>query len=178
LPLVAATGKRAFYGALWILTGARVGCFLAASIPLVYLGLQGFIGAGAYQQLWHKWPLLLCWFAAIFPAVALSTVIASISDLKHRHSIASFAYRYAPFLIALVGGMVWGFTFVFPSSAAGVVRSLVTAVPVVGLAPLFIAPVTEPPIASLVAHSVLSLGVLMALVRLNMRWFAAHLEDV
>lgn len=178
LPLVAATGKRAFYGALWILTGARVSCFLAASIPLVYMGLQGLAGEDMYKQLWQKWLLLLSWFAAIVPAVALSTVIASISDLKHRHSIASFAYRYAPILIALGGGMVWGFTFVFPSSEAGMARSVVTAMPVVGLAPVFIAPVTEPPIASLVAHSVLSLGVLMALVRLNMRWFAAHLEDV
>jgi hypothetical protein len=178
LPLVAATGKRAFYGALWILTGVRVGCFLAASVPLVYVGLQSFAGEGIYQEISGRGLVLLSWFAAVVPAVGLSTMIASIADLKHRHSMAGFVYRYVPIVMALVGGAVWGFTFVFPNYSAGVVRSVITALPVVGLIPVFIASVTEPPLVSLLLHSVLSLGVLIALMRVNMRWFAAHLEDV
>lgn len=178
LPLVAATGKRAFYAALWILTGARVGCFLAASVPLVYLGLESFVAEGVYREMWSRASLLLCWFVAVVPAIGLSTMIASIADLKRRHSVSSFVYRYVPILTALLGGVAWGLTFVFASEAAGVVRTAVTAIPVLGLVPVFIAPVTEPPSVSLLLHSVLSLVVLSALVRLNMRWFAAHLEDV
>lgn len=178
LPLVAATGKRAFYGALWILTSARVACFLAASVPIVYIGLRMLSGGensiGRTDRLW----MLVCWFVAVIPAVGLSTMIASVADLKRRHSMANFLYRYIPIFLALVGGIAWAFTFVFPTEAAGVARTVFTAVPVVGLAPVFIAPVTEPPYTALLFHGAVSLVALILLVRVNMRWFAAHLEEV
>ena len=178
LPLVAATGKRAFYGALWILTSARVGCFLAASIPIVYFGLQGLSGEDGSLGLAGRTWLLVCWFVAVIPAVGLSTMIASVADLKRRHSMANFLYRYVPILLALVGGAAWAFTFVFPTETAGIVRTIFTALPVVGLAPVFIAPVTEPPYVALLFHGTVSLVALVFLVRVNMRWFAAHLEEV
>jgi hypothetical protein len=92
--------------------------------------------------------------------------------------MANFLYRYVPILLALVGGAAWAFTFVFPTEAAGIVRTIFTALPVVGLAPVFIAPVTEPPYVALLFHGTVSLVALVFLVRVNMRWFAAHLEEV
>jgi len=178
LPLVAATGKRPFYGALWILTAARVACFLAASVPIVYFAVRGITGDGLYAMISNRAALLTLWLAAVVPAVALSTIIASVADLKHRHSMASILYRYIPIVVAIAGGAIWGGSFIFPSYGAGVVRSVITAIPVFGLMPVFIAPVMEPPLISLSIHSVLSLGLLVVLVRLNMRWFAAHVEDV
>jgi len=178
LPLVAATGKRAFYSALWMLTSARVGCFLAASIPLVYLGLENMSEDGLVPVILERWQILSAWFFAVVPAVGLSTVISSIADLKHRHSAVSFMYRYIPLILALAGGIAWSATFIFPYDWAGHIRTFITAIPVIGLAPLFIAPVTEPLILALLVHGALSLGTLLVLVRLNMRWFAAHLEEV
>lgn len=178
LPLVAATGKRTFYSALWIVTGARVLCFLVASLPLVYVGLKDVSGVNVFDSVRAHAPLIVSWLFALVSAIALCTIVSSIADLKHRQAIRSVLYRYVPIVVALVGALVWTGTFIVPSASMGVIRSVITAVPILGLAPLFVAPVTLPSGAVVVIHAFVSTALVFLVLRNNARWFGAHLEEV
>jgi hypothetical protein len=178
LPLVAATGKRTFYSALWIVTAARVFCFLAASLPVVYLGLKDIGGVSVFDSLRDHIGLILVWLFALISAVALCTIVSSIADLKHRQAFRSVLYRYVPILVALLGGFVWTATFIVPSPFMGIVRSVITSVPILGLAPLFAAPVTLPSGAFVLTHAVVATILVVLVLRNNARWFGAHLEEV
>jgi hypothetical protein len=178
LPLVAATGKKAFYGALWILTLFRVTCFLAAAIPIMYFGLRDISGDTVFQEIAKNTNAIVLWLAALVAAVSLATIISSIADLKHRQAFVNVLYRYLPMFLAMLGGCVWLATFIFPSETAGLIRLGLTAVPVLGLAPLFIAPITRPEVWVLLVHAVCSAALVVVILRGNARWFAAHLEEV
>jgi hypothetical protein len=178
LPLVAATGKRPFYTAIWLLTALRVACFLAASLPILYFGLKDIGGEDVFKEIGtHKIATLL-WLGALSSAVALSTIIGSIADLKHRQAFVNVIYRYIPIAVAMGGGLLWIATFLVPSATAGTLRLSLTAVPVVGLVPLFIAPITRVGVVVLMIHAVCSAALVVFILRSNARWFAAHLEEV
>jgi hypothetical protein len=178
LPLVAATGKRTFYSALWIVTAARVFCFLAASLPVVYLGLKDIGGVRVFDSLRAHIGLIAVWLFALVGAVALCTIVSSIADLKHRQAFRSVLYRYVPILVALLGAFVWTATFIVPSPFMGTVRSVITSVPILGLAPLFAAPVTLPSVTFILIHAVAATILVVLVLRNNARWFGAHLEEV
>jgi hypothetical protein len=178
LPLVAATGKRTFYSALWIVTSARVLCFLAASLPVVYFGLKDIGGVRVFDSLRAHQGLVVVWLFALVSAVALCTIVSSIADLKHRQAFGSILYRYVPILVALIGAFVWTASFIVPSPAMGVVRSVIVSIPLVGLAPLFAAPVTMPHATFVLIHAVTSTILVVLVLRNNARWFGAHLEEV
>lgn len=178
LPLVAATGKRTFYSALWILTVARVACFLAASLPLIYFGLTAIGGEGIFDSLKEHPALIMTWMVAIVAAAGLATIVTSVADLKHRQEWYSILYRYVPLVLALIGSSVWGATFILPTAVMGVVRSVVLALPVVGLGPLCLAPITLPALPFVLVHAVMSVVLIVVILRRNARWFGAHLEEV
>jgi hypothetical protein len=178
LPLVAATGKNTFYSALWALTAIRVGCFLFASVPIMYFGLRDVVGDDAFSSLPVSTMTTFVWTICLASTLALATIIASIAELKHRHSLLSIAYRYIPVLVAVVGAAVWSFSFLVVTPGSGYVRSIIAALPIVGMTPVFVAPAIKLPIWVLGTHAALSLGVLLIALKRNARWFAAHLEEV
>jgi hypothetical protein len=178
LPLAAACGKQAFYSAIWILTLFRVGCFLGASIPLMYFGLDDIFSSNVGIDLSFSLAHGAAWLVALVSALGLATVIASIAELKHRHSLLSVSYRVLPLLGAFFGAMVWGASFIMPLHACGVFRLIVSALPIVGIAPILVAPVTGLPYAPMMIHAVLAIIGLTWLLKRNARWFAAHLEEV
>jgi hypothetical protein len=178
LPLAAACGKQTFYSAIWILTLFRVGCFLGASIPLMYFGLDDIFSSNVGIDLSFSLAHGAAWLVALVPALGLATVIASIAELKHRHSLLSVSYRFLPLLGAFFGAMVWGASFIMPLHACGVFRLIVSALPIVGIAPILVAPVTGLPYAPMMIHAVLAIIGLTWLLKRNARWFAAHLEEV
>ena len=178
LPLAAACGKQNFYTALWILTLFRVGCFLGASIPLMYFGLDDIfsssVGIDVSFSLMHG----AAWLVVLVSTLGLATVIASIAEIKHRHSLLSISYRFLPLLGAFVGAMVWGASFIIPLPACGVFRLIVSALPIVGIAPILVAPVTALPYLPMMIHAVLAIAGITWLLKHNARWFAAHLEEI
>jgi len=178
LPLVAATGKRPFYGALWLLAVFRVACFLAAAIPIMYFGLRDIGGKNVFRETSANMGETLLWIVALIMAVSLTTIISSIADLKHRQAVVNILYRYIPMALAVLGGIFWLATFLVPSHTAGFVRLSLTAVPILGLAPLFFAPITRPEVWVIVIHAVGSGLLVKIILRGNARWFAAHLEEV
>jgi hypothetical protein len=178
LPLAAACGKQTFYSAIWILTLFRVGCFLGASIPLMYIGLSDIITSNMSMDLSFSLVRGAAWLLALISALGLATVIASIAELKHRHTILSISYRFIPLVGAFLGAVAWGGAFVIPMQACGVFRLIVSSLPIVGIAPILLAPVTGLPYFPMMTHAVLAIIGLTWLLKRNARWFAAHLEEV
>ncbi len=179
LPLVAASGKGTFYLSIWILTLLRVGLFFIASIPLCYFlftetlrddtALNLFSG-DIYPALW--------WLPAMFASFSLATIVASIADLKERHTLLSSLYRYVPLVFCSLGALSWALSFLLRNESAGLFREILTALPVVGLAPVLVAPMIVPRLWTLIVHTILSTAVIIMLLKRNAKWFAAHLEEL
>lgn len=179
LPMVAATGKRSFYFAIWILTLLRVAAFLVAALPLTLFSLSemvsekkiwNYLGNDAYS--------INIWSIALVSSLGLATLIASIAELKHRHNLLSFLYRYLPIFICAIGALIWLLTFLFEGTTVEKTRDLLAAIPIVGITPIIIAPILKPNTLILTIHAFLTILLGLALLRKNARWFAAHLEDL
>lgn len=179
LPLAAACGKRTFYSAIWMLTVLRVGCFLCASIPLMYLGLSDIIASHVknFEFTFSSFQTSV-WLIALLSTLSFATVVASIAELKHRHHILSIAYRFIPLVGAFFGALIWGLSFLIPFSSVGGFRMALSALPVVGIAPILVAPVTGLSLMPMLIHAIAASAALVWLLRRNARWFAAHLEEV
>jgi hypothetical protein len=179
LPMVAATGKKDFYAAIWYLTLFRVGAFLAAAVPLTILTFIDLDKKGRLGDLFSGGEFsFLVWIVALIASMALATMVASIADLKHRHQFLSFTYKYIPLIVCVLGALVWAFTFLVDGAGASMIRNVAASLPIVGVAPILIAPIFKPQMLVLIIHSVLTLGLFVVLVRHNSQWFAAHLEDL
>lgn len=179
LPMVAATGKRDFYAAIWILTLLRVGAFLVASVPLTILAFIDFDKKGKLPSIfglndYYFW----VWILALIASMGLATMIASVGDLKQRHNFLSFVYKYIPLIICVLGALIWIFTFILDGSTAAVVRDITASIPIIGIAPILVSPVFKPSGTVLIMHTVMTVLLLFALLRHNTHWFAAHLEDL
>jgi hypothetical protein len=179
LPLAATCGRHTFYSAIWMLTLLRVGCFLCASIPLMYIGLSDIISTHV-KDVEFPFSLLtsLMWLAALISTLAFATVVASIAELKHRHAILSVTWRLLPLTGAFLGALVWGLSFILPYHALGTFRLVFSALPVVGIAPILLAPITNLSWVPMTIHALLASSALLWILRRNARWFAAHLEEV
>lgn len=179
LPMVAAMGKSEFYSAIWLLTGFRVLAFLLAAVPILYFGFKQFD-----QESWTAsfetitWINLLIWILAISSSMALATLVASIADLKHRHQLLSFAYRYIPLLLAVIGSLAWMVSFVGDGYVAYLARNIIGALPLLGMTPILVAPVFQPATLVLLIHTILTLLLFAIVMRQNVRWFAAHIEEI
>lgn len=178
LPLVAACGRSRFYSAIWLLTAARVFCFLGSSIPVLYFGLKGVVDKKSIFTLDTSLSQLGVWLLAITTSLALATIMASISELKHRHHLLSIFYRYVPIAIALLGGTVWAATLLIDSGSMGMVRGMIAGLPVIGTAPLLLGPIINLPITVMLPHAIFAGALFIFMLRKNARWFAAHLEEI
>jgi hypothetical protein len=179
LPLVAATGQRDFYTALWYLTGARVGFFLIAALPLTFVYLKRFSNRPITHVFFNgDISALMVWLIALVSGLLLATLISSIADLKHRFSLTSLCYRYVPLAFALLGGAFWGTSFLFSVELMHKLRILLAALPIAGITPTLLAPIFTPDYGVLVTHALLSVALLTIVARANVRWFAAHLEQI
>jgi hypothetical protein len=118
------------------------------------------------------------WGIALVATMALATVIASISELKHRHAFVSILYRFVPLLAASLGALAWAFSLFSRAEGVGIFRLVVAAIPVLGMVPIMVAPITNLPVLPLLVHSALAGVTLVLILRRNARWFAAHLEEV
>ena len=178
LPLVAACGKAEFYNSLWVITILRVGFFLLAALPatcLIYVHsipddtLHEFMGSAVH---------FLLWISAIISSLGAMSIIASIAELKHRHSMVSFLYKYIPIICFAVGTTTWLFTLFYAGEAAHSVQYFVSALPLFGLSPIVLAPVFKISPTLMALHTVFASAFVVVLLRLNSRWFAAHLEEI
>lgn len=178
LPLVAATGKKTFYSAIWILTFTRVACFLGVALPMCYIGLHDISGDNVVSLLRPHARLIGIWAVVLVTTLAFLTTVSSIADLKRRASLLAFVYRYVPFVCAFVGAAAWAASFLLVGEGAATFRLVLSSLPVLGLMPLMMAPVLQLPLWVLVFHGTLSLVALLVVLRANTTWFAAHLEEV
>ncbi|NDC37205.1 MAG: hypothetical protein EBZ48_04040 [Proteobacteria bacterium] len=179
LPLVAATGNGTFYAALWLLTLIRVAAFLGAAAPLTIIEIAGAIPDDAGPLLGGiDLPEFLLWLIALSVSFGFATLIASIADLKHRHALFSFLYKFIPLLISGIGAAVWGFSFLIHGSTGEALRDTIASLPLVGMAPILVAPILKPKLTIFVINTLLTMILLAAAARLNARWFAAHLEEI
>jgi hypothetical protein len=179
LPMVAACSKRSFYGALWILTVSRVLAFLAAAVPMTVVVFLDLLGKEDLKRFFQGdiWALML-WGVTLVLSMSLATVIASIAELRQRHEILSFLYKYLPIFVSLLGGVIWVATFIFEGNAPSIIRQFLTACPIIGMVPVLIAPLFSPYAWLLVVNMVLTAALLAVTLNFNARWFAAHLEEL
>ena len=178
LPMVAACGKRTFYGSLWMLTILRVFVFLAAAVPISIFTLLE-MNQGDNLPFVHDAPITaVFWLVAICSGLSLATVVGSIADLKQRHAILGFTYRYLPLLAAVFGSLIWCLTFLSPAEITGTVRSLIAATPILGIMPLLTVPLFTPPTWVVITHAFGAAVLTLILLRKNSAWFAAHLEEL
>lgn len=180
LPLVAAVGQQTFYGGIWILTLIRVALFLLAAIPLGYLVLAESVSTKSLKSLFFGGDIfaLLLWTIAIVSSFALATLIASISDLRHRHSLLSIIYKYIPLMACLLGGLVWSLSFLLAADASRIVREIIASLPLVGMVAVLMAPIFSPLLGILVLNTLLTVLLTVVIAKVNSRWFAAHLDEV
>lgn len=179
LPMVAATGKGVFYAAIWILTFFRVGGFLLAAIPMTILGFAEILRRDQIVTVFGKDHLALAlWVVAVISSLGLATLISSISELKQRHQFLSFTYRYLPISVCALGMLLWSASFISDGYHTGMVRNVMTALPILGMGPVLIAPVFKPNFDVLAIHTMLTVLLFLFALRHNARWFAAHLEDL
>lgn len=177
MPLVVATGSGTFYSALWVLTFIRVAAFLFAVLPVTIFSLTQIAatlpGNGIFDNSFTEFAI---WLLTLSCSFGLATLLASVADLKSRHTFIGWVYRYFPLTVCAVGAGLWAFLFLFEE--AYLVRDVISSLPIAGSLPILLAPVFQPRLDVLCLHFVLS-GLLIALVmRYNTRWFAAHLEEL
>jgi hypothetical protein len=177
MPLVVATGSGTFYSALWLLTFIRVAAFLMAVLPVTVYSLTRVAATLPENGLFsNNYTEFSVWVLTLSCSFGLTTLLASVADLKSRHTFIGWVYRYVPLAICACGAILWAFLFLFEE--AYLVRDVISSLPIAGSLPILLAPVFQPRMDVLCLHFVLS-GLLIALVtRYNTRWFAAHLEEI
>lgn len=179
LPMVAAFGKGEFYSALWLITFFRVGVFMLAAIPstLVFFFLQEneINWDGLFQK---DSGHIVVWIIALFSSFTLAALISSIADLKRKHSLFAAAYTYLPLILSFFGSLIWLTTFLMPDTIAPAIRSFTTIVPIISMGPILVAPIFQPSLNILVFNTLITTLLIVILARLNITWFAAHLEEL
>lgn len=178
LPMVAATGTSTFYGAVWLLTLIRVAAF---SVAAVVLGIFVFVDVitDPLAFPFYGRPLaLISWIVSIIASLSLAALIASIAELKQHHDVVNIHYKLIPLIACVVGGLGWTATFLIEHPLLQPIRAFIGLIPVVGTAPILLAPVFEPFWYVLALNTLGTLALLFFVARYNSRWFAAHLDDI
>jgi hypothetical protein len=179
LPLVAACGARCFYSSVWLLTVLRVVAFLGAAVPIGIITFGSMLSESEDLFFFPNSTLTMSfWLISLVSCLALTTLIASIAELKAHHSLTSFKYKILPMLLCMIGGILWGLTFVFETGYSQYIRSFLTVLPILGLAPIVMAPIFSPPLVSLIVHVALTAALFLFSLEKNSEWFAAHLDDI
>ena len=178
LPLVAACGKNTFYRGIWIITMARVACFLLASLPATCYIYAHSLRDDTISRFVTNWTDFALWLICIAVSLGSLTVIASVAELKHRHSWVSFLYKYVPLGVCIIGSLVWGLTIFYQGEVFNALQQIISALPVIGISPVVLAPLFKVNPNILAIHAVLASLLISLALRRNARWFAAHLEEL
>ena len=177
MPLVVATSGPTFYTALWILTFVRVSAFLLAVIPWTIFSISRISKSLPPEMLFtNNLGEFLLWVPTLACSFGLATILASVADLKSRHTFIGWAYRYFPLALCLLGAIFWVFLFLFEDALF--IRDAISSLPIVGSLPILLAPLFKPRLDVLCLHFVLSGALVVFIMRYNTRWFAAHLEEL
>lgn len=180
MPLVASCGNKTFYLAIWYISLCRVLFFFLPTLPVnSYVLYQAVNSAGMNTSLFERPLYCLTWIISATAALAFITILGSIADLKHRVPFLFVIYKYVPIIFCLSGFMLWCLSILLgTSSAINLARDIASAIPIVGLGPLLFAPVTMLNTETMLIQALLSIVLSGVLVRRNVRWFAAHLDEV
>ncbi len=178
LPLVAACGTRTFYSSLWIITLIRVTCFLLAVIPTTILVFLDAVPIETRSVFMKSGPQFLLWLVGIVASLSSLAIIASIAELKHRHSWVSFLYRYIPLVLCFIGSSIWFYCVFHEGVVTRGIQHAIACLPVLGISPVLLSPLIELDTSTIALHSLFAAMLVIAVLRLNSRWFAAHLEEI
>lgn len=178
LPLVAACGKKTFYASLWIITLLRVAFFLLAVIPSTTMVLSRTIPDDTLQLFIGNKPHFALWIIGVMASLSSLAIIASIAELKHRHSMVSFLYRYVPICLAFGGTALWFFCIFSKSTAHQYLHQAIAGLPVLGVSPMLMSPLFPLNSTIITLHTLFASTLVVLVLRLNSRWFAAHLEEL
>ncbi len=178
LPLVAACGKNTFYAALWIITLLRVALFLLAVIPATVVVYSRAVPQETLDIFIKSGPEFVLWVTGIVASLSCLAIIASIAELKQRHSWVSFLYRYVPIALCFFGSIVWLIALFTEGPVAKIVQNVIAAIPVIGISPMIISPLFTVNVNIIAVHCVLAGVMVVVLMRHNSQWFAAHLEEI
>ena len=178
LPLVAACGKNSFYTALWIITILRVGLFLIASLPATILVYSKAVPEETLNVFIRSTPDFILWLFALISSLCCLALVSSIAELKQRHSLLSLLYRYIPLLLCLIGSVVWFYGMFSSSPYSKSVQTLIGCLPIIGISPVLTSPLFNLNSTVVAIHSLLAAGLAIVLLRINSKWFAAHLEEI
>ncbi len=178
LPLVASCGKNTFYLSLWIITLLRVIFFLLASIPITISLFSHIVPPDILQHFIGKPLQFILWLFGIVSSLSSCVIIASIAELKHRHVMISFLYKYIPILLCIFGSLIW-FVAIFEGGETMIlIQETIAMIPIIGLSPIILGPLIQIGNNTIVVHALLSSIVAIFALRANARWFAAHLEEL
>jgi len=178
LPLVAACGKSTFYRSLWLITMLRVTFFLLAVLPSTFILFARSIPNETLTMFIGDPDNFVLWLLALLASLSSLAIIASIAELKHRHSMVSFLYRYTPIFLALAGSIIWAYCIFTAGETSARVQQVITSLPIVGVSPVIISPLLPLSSTVMAAHCALSGALVLLMMHLNSRWFAAHLEEI
>jgi hypothetical protein len=179
LPLVAASGPKNFYSSIWLLTSMRVVAFIVASVPVTIWTFSDFLEESLRTFLFPENTLsLVLWILCLVTGLSLATLIASIAELKYNHSMISLQYKIIPMIACLLGGLIWGLTFLVEVDFLTNLRTFITVIPMVGISPIVMAPIFQPHPLVMAINFLFTLCLLIFATQRNSAWFAAHLDDI
>ena len=179
LPLVAACGKQSFYQSLWVITITRVLAFLLSCVPTTILVYRSIVDETSLNSfIFNDGGLFILWLMAVSLGMGTLTIIASIADLKERHSTLSPWFRLTPLIACILGLVLWGYSLLFSAPWLYCAQRIIVATPVLGILPIMFAPLVSTNEWLLFVHIWLSTIITLALLKINARWFAAHLEEL
>jgi hypothetical protein len=178
LPLVASCGKKVVYDALWMLSFARVLVFvLSAFLPFVIV-LSKINNLAFSTSLGDTKYFLILWIVAVLFSLGCFGTIVSMSELKQRYPIASALYKIVPIAGCFAGLILWIVAILNGGSEWNIVSSVISVVPIVGLTPTLVAPLSVISPITLVLH-ILLCGILAVYsLKRSSNWFASHLEEI
>ena len=178
LPLVAAMGKSTFYSSIWLLTLIRVGAFVLATVPIGLLVFIDIVSDPAAFPFYSRPLAFFGWSCAVIASFSLAALIASVAELKHHHDLFNIHYKLGPLLASSLGGLLWLSTFLIEFPGAQTIRSIIGTIPIVGIAPILLAPAFEPYWYVLAINTLGTFAIIIFVARYNARWFGAHLDDI
>jgi hypothetical protein len=178
LPLVAAVGKSTFYSSVWLLTLIRVGAFVLATVPIGLLVFLDVVSDSAAFPFYGRPLAFVGWSCAVIASFSLAALIASVAELKHHHDLFNIHYKLGPLLASSLGGLLWLSTFLIEFPGAQTIRSIIGTIPIVGIAPILLAPAFEPYWYVLGVNTIGTIAIIILVARYNARWFGSHLDDI
>lgn len=178
LPMVAATGTSTFYASVWLLTLIRVAAFSLAAIALgIFVFVDVMTDPPAFPFYGRPFAFIV-WMISIIASLSLAALIASVAELKQHHDVVNIHYKLIPLIACVLGGIGWATTFLIEHPILQPIRAFIGLIPVVGTAPMLLAPIFEPYWYVLGLNTLGTLALLFLVARYNSRWFAAHLDDI